>query len=87
MHGIGGNSIEAAQRALGYREVQVWAAYRRKHGSLNLAKHVERGFGLLSSIYVNSRRKKGTPPIPIHEFMPHEDEPEISLEEAMKQWK
>lgn len=87
--GIGGNSIEEAQRNLSYQEVQRWAAYRLKRGSLNPARHIERGIALLCKTIVDTlpHRRRGAEPVSLYKFMPHEDEPEISLEEAMNTWK
>jgi hypothetical protein len=69
-------------------EVRLWAAYRRKRGTLNLGMRIEYAGALITSTYVNAHRRKGAPRIPIHDFMPnhHEDETEISLEDAKKKW-
>lgn len=86
MNGIGGCTIEEAKDRLSYEEVQRWAAYRKKNGSLRTPQHIERGFAMLATLYVNSRRKRGSNPFSIFDFMPHEDEPGISLEDAKKTW-
>lgn len=44
---------------------------------------VERGSALLATLFVNSKSKT---PYKIYDFMPHEDEPPIDLESAMKEW-
>ena len=56
-------------------------------GTLTPNKHIERGFAMLAKLYCDARLKPGSKPIPLYEFMPHEDEPELSLEDAMKNWK
>jgi hypothetical protein len=52
---------------------------------LNLGLRIERGSALLSTLYANSKSKNGG--YKIYDFMPHEEEPPISLEEAMKTWR
>lgn len=69
-----------------YAEFSRWVAYRRKRGSFNLGLRVEHGSALLAALYANAHRQENTPPRRIFEFMPHQDEPPISLEQAMKQW-
>ncbi|WP_425348120.1 hypothetical protein [Vreelandella aquamarina] len=34
----------------------------------------------------NMNRSKGTPPWKMHEFMPHTDKPELTMEQAMEAW-
>jgi hypothetical protein len=60
----------------------MWEAYVAKRGSLNLGLRFENGIALLATL-INRARGIETD---IHEFMPHFDQPEISLEEAMKKW-
>jgi len=55
-----------------------------KRGSLNVGMRVERGAALLATLYANSNSKNGG--FKVHDFMPHEDEPEVPLEVAMKEW-
>jgi hypothetical protein len=87
LHGIGGNTIEEAQRNLSYAEVQKWGAYRRKRGTLNWGMRIERGAALLASMYTNAHLKKGATPVSIHDFMPNADEPIATLEYAQKHWR
>lgn len=86
MLGVGGNTIDQAQQNLSYEEVQRWAAYRKKRGSLNVGMRIEYGTAMLAKLFIDFHRKKGANPVPIHELMPHEEEPEITLEDAMKNW-
>lgn len=46
---------------------------------------VERGSALLATLYANSHKKGGG--FKIYDFMQHEKEPAISLEQAMDAWK
>jgi hypothetical protein len=41
----------------------------------------------LAQTYVGAHTKKGTPIPALHEFSPYIDEPEITLDKAMEQWK
>jgi len=49
---------------------------------------VERGFALLATILANQARDPKTRPTPFTmlDFMPHEEDRPISLEEARKSW-
>jgi hypothetical protein len=87
LHGIGGHSIAEVQKNLSYREVQQWAAYRRLRGTLNWGMRIERAAALITSVYINSKQKKGSTPYSVHDLMPHAGEQEITLEEAMKTWR
>jgi len=84
LNGVGGNTIERAKRSVLYSEFLTWQKYRRKRGSLNQSLRLERGFGLLSALFVNSKSKHKTS---IYDFCPHLDQPPITLNEAMKTWK
>jgi hypothetical protein len=85
MCGIGGRTIAEAQHRVSYREFLSWALYRSKRGSLNIGMRVEHGAGLLSAIYANSKSKDGG--YRVHDFAPHHEEPEMTLEQAMESWK
>jgi len=58
--------------------------YINKRGSLHVGRHVERGSALLATLYSNMHSRDGG--YRLYDFMPHEPEPELTLEEAMKQW-
>jgi len=45
---------------------------------------VERGAALLATLFANSKSRNS--PYKIYDFMPHEDEPPIELEQAMENW-
>lgn len=82
--GVGGRTIAEAQERLSVQEFQSWARYRAKRGSLNLGMRVERGAALLATLYANAHSKQGG--YKIFDFMPHEEEPPVSLEQAMGAW-
>lgn len=44
---------------------------------------VERGSALLAALYANSHSKET---YKLYDFMPHEEEPAISLDQALETW-
>ena len=84
MHGIGGCTIEQARRTLTLGEVKVWQAYRSRRGSLNPGLMTEASVARLAALYANAHSKNGN--IEPEDFMPHFDERELTLEEAMARW-
>ncbi|MNC14108.1 hypothetical protein D3C76_713990 [compost metagenome] len=58
--------------------------YRNKRGSLNWGMRIERGVATLAVLYANVHSKNGG--YTLYDFMPHDSEPEISLEQAMESW-
>ena len=83
--GIGGNTLEEAQRKLSFAEVRSWAEYRRKRGSLNVGMRIEHAAALIAHIMANRYRKQGTEPFKMSDFAPHIDEPELTGED-LKNW-
>jgi hypothetical protein len=83
--GVGGRTIAEAQQRLSYREFLSWALYRSKRGSFNVGMRVEHGSGLLAAIYANTKSKEGG--YRVHDFAPHHDDPPVTLEQAMENWK
>tara|TARA_Y100000780_G_scaffold118819_1_gene106974 strand:- start:5267 stop:5515 length:249 start_codon:yes stop_codon:yes gene_type:complete len=81
---VGGSTIAEAQQRLGYQEALQWMRYRKLRGSFNLGIRVERGAAQLSMLYVNAHSKNGS--YKIYDFMPHMEEPPMTLEQAMKVW-
>ncbi|WP_438287525.1 phage tail assembly protein T [Pseudomonas syringae] len=65
-------------------EFRSWRKYRDLRGSLNTGMRVERGSAMLAMMYANVNYKDG--PYKIFDFMPHEVEQPISLEQAMESW-
>ena len=82
---MGGSTIAEAQQRLGYQEALQWMKYRRLRGSFNLGMRVERGSAQLSTLYANAHSKNGG--YKIYDFMPHMEEPAMTLEQAMDIWK
>lgn len=87
LSGVGGRTIEEAQRRMTYGEFLQWMAYRRKRGSFNLGMRVERGTALIATILRNQNRPKDSQPVSFYSLAPYHEEPKISLEEAMEKWK
>jgi len=83
--GIGGRTIAEAQQNISYPEYLAWARYRSKRGSLHTGMRIEQSIAMMASMYANAHSKPGTRFTPL-DFMPHGDEPVITLEDAMKQW-
>lgn len=84
MCGIGGRTIEEAKQAMSYKEYLSWCRYRSKRGSLNVGMRVEHGSALLGALYANSKSKHGG--LTVYDFAPHHERPEITLDQAMKEW-
>tara|TARA_R110001583_G_scaffold18501_4_gene73553 strand:- start:4287 stop:4439 length:153 start_codon:yes stop_codon:yes gene_type:complete len=47
---------------------------------------IERAAAMIVCQQANMHRKQGTPASKIAEFMPHADQPELTVEEAMELW-
>lgn len=60
--------------------MQSWAAYRRERGSLNPMLRADRAAARQMKLYAESLRKKGSHPISLFDFIPHEEDPEKSQE-------
>lgn len=86
MNGIGGRTLAEAKERLSYSEFLTWLAFRQQRGSLHSGMRMERGFALLASLYVNAHKSKHSPSAKLTDFMPHFEEPAVSLEEAMESW-
>lgn len=82
MHGIGGRTIKEAKENLSYDEARLWMKYRAKNGSMNTGQRVEYSGAILATMYSNVHSKNGGNTV--YDFAPHHEEPETSLEEAMK---
>jgi hypothetical protein len=83
LNGVGGNTIEEAQQNISLNEFMSWLAYRKKRGSLHVGMRVEYGSALLATLYANSKSKR---PYKIWDFMQHDEEKPISIEQAMETW-
>ena len=65
-------------------EVQQWAEYRLRRGSLNIGRRVEQTVANMMAIYLNSQIKEQSKKIDPLELMPHEDDVEVGFEEQIK---
>ncbi|MCY1287202.1 hypothetical protein D9M68_176630 [compost metagenome] len=82
--GVGGRTIAEAQQRLSYPEFLSWQKYRAKRGTLHVGMRIERGSALLATLYANTHSKRGG--FKLDDFMPHADEPVLTLERAMETW-
>ena len=83
LNGVGGKTIEEAQANMSLREFRSWVEYRKKRGRLNVGMRVEYGSALLATLYANQHAKR---PYKIWDFMAHDSEQPVSLEQAMESW-
>lgn len=79
-----GCTIAEAMARLSYPEFRQWCKYRRKRGSLHLGMRVERGNAMLATLYANTHSSKGG--FKIYDFMQHDSEQPLTLEQAMESW-
>nr|WP_237673832.1 hypothetical protein [Halomonas profundi] len=47
---------------------------------------IERAAAMIVSQQANMHRKQGAPAFELSEFMPHADQPELTLDDAMERW-
>lgn len=47
---------------------------------------IERAAATIVAQQANMHRRQGTPPVKLHELMPHADQPVLTLEGAMEEW-
>lgn len=64
-------------------EVQQWAEYRLRRGSLNIGRRVEQTVANMMAIHLNSQIKEQSKKIDPLELMPHEDDVEVGFEEQI----
>ena len=64
-------------------EVQQWAEYRYRRGSLNIGRRVEQTVANMMAIHLNSQIKEQSKKIDPLELMPHEDDVEVGFEEQL----
>ena len=81
--GIGGNTIHQVKTNLTMVEVNQWAVYRQRRGSLNIGRRVEQAAANIIAMNINKGRKYEDWVEPL-EFMPHEDDVEIGFEEQFE---
>lgn len=85
MCGIGGRTIAEAKLNISYPEFLQWIQYRNMRGSLHFGMRIEQSIAMIASMYANAHSKKGVT-FSHRDFMPHADDVEISLEDALKSW-
>ena len=59
-------------------EINQWAEYRYRRGSLNVGRRVEQAVANMMAIYINGQREDNF--IESLELMPHEDDIEVGFE-------
>jgi len=65
-------------------EFMKWIAFRNKRGSLFTGRRVEQMVANLMALYANVNSKNGGHDM--YDFALHEEEPELTLEQAKKEW-
>lgn len=85
--GVGGRTIEEAQRNISFDEFLRWVAYRTKYGPLSTARRVEDSLAM--SMLLVHRLHGGK--LGIEAFYPHgpakaSPQTPIDLETALEQW-
>lgn len=71
--GIGGNTIHQVKNNLTMLEINQWAAYRSRRGSLNIGRRVEQAAANIIAMNINKGLKTEDWVEPL-EFMPNEDD-------------
>lgn len=79
LNGIGGNTIHQVKNNLTMLEINQWAEYRSRRGSLNTGRRFEQTAANMMALQVNNQRPQADWIEPL-ELMPHEDDVEISFE-------
>jgi len=79
LNGIGGNTIHQVKSNLTMLEINQWAEYRSRRGSLNTGRRFEQTAANMMALQVNNQRPQADWIEPL-ELMPHEDDIEISFE-------
>ena len=78
LNGIGGNTIHQVKSNLTMLEINQWAEYRYRRGSLNVGRRVEQAVANMMAIYINGQRTDDY--IEPLALMPHEDDVEVGFE-------
>ena len=79
LNGIGGNTIHQVKNNLTMLEINQWAEYRSRRGSLNTGRRFEQTAANMMALQVNNQRPQADWIEPL-ELMTHEDDIEISFE-------
>lgn len=81
--GIGGNTIQQVKTNLTMAEVNQWAEYRYRRGSLNVGRRVEQAAANIIAMDINKERESTDWLEPLV-FMPNEDDVIVSFEDQIK---
>lgn len=84
MNGIGGRTIEEAQRNVSVEEFTMWAQYRNKRGPMNPGHQAH--IAAFALFVANVRAAQGAKDFNLYDIFQFIDEPEITAEQAMKEW-
>lgn len=80
--GIGGNTIHQVKNNLTMLEINQWAEYRQRRGSLNIGRRVEQASANIIAMNINKGLKHENWVEPL-EFMPNEDDIIESFEDQI----
>lgn len=80
--GIGGNTIHQVKNNLTMLEINQWAEYRQRRGSLNIGRRVEQASANIIAMNINKGLKHENWLEPL-EFMPNEDDVIESFEDQI----
>lgn len=80
--GIGGNTIYQVKNNLTMLEINQWAEYRQRRGSLNIGRRVEQASANIIAMNINKGLKHENWVEPL-EFMPNEDDVIESFEDQI----
>ncbi|WP_455757889.1 hypothetical protein [Vreelandella aquamarina] len=53
---------------------------------MHVGMRIERAAATIVAQQANMHRKQGTPAMKVYEFMPHADQPVLTLEQAQEEW-
>ncbi|MGP5574357.1 MULTISPECIES: hypothetical protein [Psychrobacter] len=81
--GIGGNTIHQVKNNLTMLEINQWAEYRQRRGSLNIGRRVEQASANIIAMNINKGLKHENWVEPL-EFMPNEDDIIESFEDQIE---
>lgn len=81
--GIGGNTIHQVKNNLTMLEINQWAEYRQRRGSLNIGRRVEQASANIIAMNINKGLKHENWVEPL-EFMPNEDDVIESFEDQIE---
>lgn len=81
--GIGGNTIHQVKNNLTMLEINQWAEYRQRRGSLNIGRRVEQASANIIAMNINKGLKHENWIEPL-EFMPNEDDVIESFEDQIE---